>query len=130
MRTERDIIENVMSVANADLDIMAVVRTNLTPVRQYLFAYEFYFVVNDISTYDNDKYFEKSFGDRILLFRSDKNYPDVFLDWKAHLMVFQDGVTIVINVVSKNTFLQIYEKKIKCESAWGGETFQVIYCRR
>lgn len=66
--------------------------------------------------YSNDDVFRKCFGERILLYRGDKNYPDMFPNTKAHLMVYRDGVTIVINVIDKETFLCKYSGELEYEN--------------
>lgn len=126
MRTEKEIIDNIMDVAIIDENVRAVIRTDLLPVREYLYSYNFYFIVNEIEKYDNDKVFKKCFGERILLYRGDKNYPEIFPNTKAHLMVFQDGVTIVINAIDKDTFWKKYSGELKYENIWIGDTFQKI----
>lgn len=126
MRTEREIIDLVLDVARKDENVCAVIRTDLLPVREYLYTYNFYFVVNDVGQYNNDEVFEKCFGERILLFRSDQNYPEMFPNTKAHLMVFRDGVTIVINTIDKDTFLSKYHGELEYENVWMGDTFQKI----
>ena len=126
MRTEKEIINLIMEVALKDGNVSAVIRTDLLPVREYLYTYNFYFVVNDVEKYNNDEVFEKCFGERILLFRSDKNYPDMFPNIKAHLMVFRDGVTIVVNAIDKDTFLSKYHGELEYENVWMGDTFQKI----
>ena len=113
MRTEIEIINNVLNIANGDENVRAVIRTNFLPVRDYLYKYEFYFVVNNLDKYDSDKIFETVFGKRILLFRGDKNYPEMFPNTKAHLMVFNDGITITINAIDKDTFLKKYKRHYK-----------------
>lgn len=89
-------------------------------------TYNFCFVVNDIEKYDSDKIFKKCFGKRSLLYRADKNYPDMFPNIKAHLMVFKDGITLVIHTMDKATFLQKYNGKLKHENSWSGDTFLKI----
>lgn len=126
MRTEKEIIDNIMDVAVIDENVRAVIRTDLLPVREYLYIYNFYFIVSDVERYNSDEVFEKCFGERILLYRGDKNYPDMFPNTKAHLMVFQDGVTIVINTIDKDTFLQKYNGELEYENVWVGDTFQKI----
>lgn len=126
MRTEKEIIDLVLDVARKDENIRAVIRTDLLPVREYLYTYNFYFVVNDVEKYTNDEVFEKCFGERILLFRSDKNYPDMFPNNKAHLMVFRDGVTIVVNAIDNDTLLSKYHGEFEYENVWMGDTFQKI----
>lgn len=69
MRSEKDIIGNIMEYAESDEDIRAVIRTDLVPVREYLYSYNFCFVVSRIGKYEDDSVFENSFGERILLFR-------------------------------------------------------------
>lgn len=126
MRTEQEIINNVLNVAGADDNVRAVIRTNLLPQREYLYSYQFYWVVNDISKYEDDSVFETCFGERILLFRGDKNYPDMFENTKAHLMVYRDGITLVINTMGRDTFLQKFNGADKHENVWIGETYQKI----
>jgi|GEM_PF-3134455 adenylyltransferase len=126
MRTEREIIDNIIGVAVKDESVRAVIRTDLLPVREYLYTYNFYFIVNNVEKYNDDKVFEKCFGERVLLYRGDKNYPDMFPNTKAHLMVFCDGVTIVINTIDKDTFLHKYNGEIEYENVWIGDTFQKI----
>lgn len=83
-----------MDVALKDENISAVIQTDLLPIREYLYTYNFYFIVYDVKKYNSDEVFDRCFGERILLYRGDKNYPDMFSNARAHLMVFRDGVTI------------------------------------
>ena len=122
MRTENEIIKNVLDVAEARDDVRAVIRTELLLQREYLYSYQFCFIVNDISEYEDDEVFEICFGDRILLFRGDRNYPEMFQNTKAHLMVYRDGITIVINVMDSATFLQKYNGDETHDNVWIGET--------
>ena len=124
MRTEQEIINNVLNVAGADDNVRAVIRTNLLPQREYLYSYQFYWVVNDISKYEDDSVFETCFGERILLFRGDKNYPDMFQGIKAHLMVYRDGITLVINAMDRETFLRKYNGKDTHDNVWIGDTYK------
>lgn len=126
MRTESEIISNVLQVAKADENVRAVIRTNLLPKRKYLYSYQFHFIVNDVTEYENDQVFETCFGKRILLFRGDKNYPEMFQNTKAHLMVYCDGITIVINTMDSTTFLQKYNGTDTHDNVWIGETYQKI----
>ncbi len=125
MRQENEIVENVLAVAKQDDCVRAVLRTNLLSKRAYRHSYEFYFVVNDIEKYEDDV-FKSVFGERILLYRGDKNYPEMFPNAKVHLMVFRDGVTIVINVGDKETFLAKYNRENVYDNVWIGDTFQKI----
>ena len=95
MRSERAIVDSVLALAAGDDGVRAVVRTDLLPVREYLHSFNFIFVVRDVGRYDGDV-FRDSLGERILLFRADRSYPELFPGAKAHLMVFGDGATIVI----------------------------------
>ena len=104
MRREKEVIEQILSAAMRNENVRAVIRTNLLPGRKYIHSYEFYFVVNDTAPFEDDV-FETAFGDRILLYRGDHNYPEMFPDTKAHLMVFRDGITIVINAAERDAFL-------------------------
>ena len=76
MRNEREIIDRVLQIAIRDDGVRAVVRTELLPVREYLHAYSFVFVVRNVDDYDRD-IFESCLGERILLFRADRNYPEI-----------------------------------------------------
>ena len=125
MRSEREIIETVLDEARRDGSVRAVVRTNLLPKREYLDAYEFCFVVSDPEKYDGDV-FRQCFGDRILLFRGDRNYPEMFPGTKAHLMVFRDGVTIVIHAMGVETFLTRVDGKNAHADARVGDTYQKL----
>jgi aminoglycoside 6-adenylyltransferase len=124
MRQENEVIENILSVAKQDDAVRAVVRANLVK-REYIHSYEFYFIVNDTDKFEDDV-FEKAFGERILLYRADKNYPGMFPDTKAHLMVFRDGITIVVNAVEIKAFLARYNRENIYENVWIGDTFKVI----
>ena len=126
MREEKEITDNVLEVAIADDNVRTVIRTNLLPIKEYLHSFQFYFVVNDVSKYEDDKSFETCFGERILLFRGDKNYPDMFPNIKAHLMVFQDGMTLVIHAMDRAAFLQKYNGEVPHENVWIGETYLKI----
>ena len=126
MRTEKEIVKNILEYAGSDDNVRAVIRTELMPVREYLYSYQFYFIVNDIERYEDDGVFESCFGERILLFRGDKNYPDMFQSIKAHLMVYRDGVTIVINAMDRETFLLKYSGEDAHDNVWIGDTYQKI----
>ena len=125
MRNEREILEMIIDEARRDNSVRAVIRTELLPVRKYLYTYNFYFIVSDIEKYDGDV-FQTCFGERILLFRSDRNYPEMFPCTKAHLMVFRDGVTIVIHVMDAETFMARYNGESTFENVWIGDTYQKV----
>ena len=125
MRSETEITENVLNVAEKDEAVRAVIRTDLLPKRKYGY-YNFYFVVNDTEKYDSD-IFENCFGERIMLYRGDKNYPELFPNnTKAHLMVFRDGTTIAITIMHKDAFLERYNGEKNRENVWIGDTYQKI----
>ncbi|MBR3517607.1 MAG: aminoglycoside 6-adenylyltransferase [Lachnospiraceae bacterium] len=125
MRNEKEVIENVLKIAEEDEAVRAVIRTNLLPKRKYDY-YNFCFVVNEIVKYDGDV-FESCFGERILLYRGDRNYPELFPgNTKAHLMVFRDGITIAINVMEKDAFLEKYQGEQDHENVWIGDTYQKL----
>ena len=126
MRTESEIIKSVLKYAETDDNVRAVIRTDLLPQREYLYLYQFCFIVNDLSKYEDDRVFEKCFGERILLFRGDKNYPEMFSNTKAHLMVYRDGITLVIHAMDCATFLQKYNGNDEHDNVWIGETYQKI----
>lgn len=126
MRTESEILDAILSAAAEDDNIRAVIRTDLFPVRAYLHTYNFCFVVNDIEKYDDDDVFASRFGERILLYRGDQNYPELFPGTKAHLMVFRDGITIVINAMDRDAFLHRYHGDQEHENVWFGDTYQKL----
>ncbi len=125
MRQEKEVIDQVLSAAMQDENVRAVVQTNLLPGREYIHSCEFYFIVNDTEPFE-DNAFETAFGDRILLYRGDKNYPEMFPDTKAHLMVFRDGNTIVINITDRNTFMARYNREKTYDNVWIGDTFKML----
>ena len=125
MSTEKEIIDRVLDAANRDETVRAVIRTNLLPRRQYDY-YNFLFVASSLEKYDSD-IFKTCFGDRILLYRGDRNYPELFPnDTKAHLMVFRDGTTIAINVMDQAAFLARYNGKQSHDNVWIGDTYLKI----
>lgn len=125
MRTEAEIIKQVLDMAVDDPAVRAVIRTNLLPQRDYLHLYEFFFVVSDVEKYEND-IFKDSFGERILLYRGDKNYPEMFPNTKAHLMVFKDGITMAIDASDKETFLSRFNREQPHENVWIGDTYKKL----
>ena len=125
MRTEREIIDSVLDFAMRNDGVRAVIRTDLLPVRDYLFACNFIFVVNDVDAYDHDV-FAECLGDRILLFRADRNYPEMFPNAKAHLMVFRDGATIVITAMDRGAFLDRYSGGQNRDDVWIADTYQKL----
>lgn len=125
MRQEKEVIDQVLSAAMQDENVRAVVQTNLLPGREYIHSCEFYFIVNDTEPFEDDV-FETAFGDRILLYRGDKNYPEIFPDTRAHLMVFRDGNTIVINITDRNTFMARYNREKTYDNVWIGDTFKML----
>ena len=125
MRTENEVIDALLRTAGRDEAVRAVVRTNLVPKRKYGY-YTFCLVVNGTERFDGDV-FETCFGERILLFRADRNYPELFpKDGKAHLMVFRDGTTIAVNVIDKDAFLEEYSGRQNRENVWIGVTYQKL----
>ena len=125
MITEREIIERVLALAAGDDGVRAVVRTDLLPAREYLRACNFIFVVNDVDRYDGDV-FRDGLGRRILLFRADRSYPEMFPGAKAHLMVFADGATIAIQAMDRDAFLKRISAEHEHQDVWIGETFQKL----
>lgn len=126
MRTEKEIIDSVIDVATADDSVRAVIRTDLRPVRDYLYSYQFCFIVDDIDKFDDDGIFENCFGKRVLLYRGDRNYPEMFDNTKAHLMVLEDGITLVIKAMDRDTFLSMFRREDEHENVWIGDTYQKI----
>lgn len=125
MRSEKEILNNIIDIANSDDCVRAVIRSNFLPKRDYLHCFEFFFIVNDVSKYEND-IFENSLGERILLYRGDKNYPEMFPNTKAHLMVFKDGLTIVIDAIDKDSFLSRYNREQTHDNVWMGDTYKKL----
>lgn len=125
MRSENEVINQVLDMAIATSSVRAVIRDNLLPKRKYLNNFDFFFVVDDIEKYEKD-IFKDCFGKRILLYRGDKNYPEMFPNTKAHLMVYEDGITLVINVCDKESFLSRFNKEQVNENVWMGDTFQKL----
>ena len=122
MRTEHEVLQNVLTAAEKDERVRAVIRTNLLPRRKYDY-YNFIFVVTDVDPFDGDV-FEYCFGERILLYRGDRNYPELFPNnTKAHLMVFRDGITIAVNIMDRNSFLERYNGEPNHENVWIGDTY-------
>lgn len=126
MRTEQEIIKIIIDVAEADENIRAVIRTDLVPVREYLYSYNFCFLVNEIEKYESDGIFEKTFGERILLFRGDRNYPEMFPNTKAHLMVLREGTTLAVHAMDVKTFFSRYNGEDARENVWIGDTYQKL----
>ena len=122
MRSEAEIIKQVLDLAAADPSVRAVIRTNLLPRREFQYSYEFFFVVDDVERFEKDV-FKDCFGERILLYRGDKNYPEMFPNTKAHLMVFKDGITLAIDASDKETFLSRFNREQIHENVWIGDTF-------
>ena len=125
MRTEKEIIDSVLALARKDEGVRAVIRTDLLPVREYLHSCNFIFVVSDIGRYEGDV-FRNCLGERILLFRADRRYPEMFPGAKAHLMVFGDGTTIVIQAMDREAFLARYNAGQGPQDAWTGDTYQKL----
>ena len=125
MRSEADIMNQIMDVAVNEPSIRAVIRTNFLPKRKYQHSYEFFLVVDNIEKYEQD-IFKDCFGKRILLYRGDKNYPDMFPNTKAHLMVFEDGITLSIDASDKDTFLSRFNREKSHDNVWIGDTYQKL----
>ncbi len=125
MRSEKEIIDSVLALAERDDGVRAVIRTDLLPVRKYLHSCNFIFVVSDIRRYNGDV-FRSGLGERILLFRADRRYPEMFPGTKAHLMVFGDGATIVIQAMDRDGFLERYSGGHEQQDVWIGDTYQKL----
>ena len=126
MRTGQEILDSVIAAAREDDDIRAVVQTDLLPVRAYLYAYNFCLIVNDPGKFDDDGRFASCFGERILLYRADRSYPEMFPDAKAHLMVFRDGITMAIHAMGRAAFLDRYRGSHAHENSWFGDTYRKL----
>lgn len=126
MRTSDEVLKTVLQVGQDMDEVKAIVQTDLVPIRKYLYSYNFYFIVERIDLFEGDDIFEECFGKRILLFRSDKNYPELFPNTKAHLMVFEDEITIVINAIDRESFMEKYRNSNSSESMWIGDTFRKL----
>lgn len=125
VKSEKEITEKVLEAANGDEAVRAVFRTDLLPIREYAY-YNFCFVARGTEKYDGDA-FRTLFGDRILLYRGDKNYPELFPNGaKAHLMVFRDGTTIAITVMDRAAFLARYRGEQNRGDVWIGGTYLKI----
>ena len=119
MRSETEVIDIIIELAKQDKDVRAVIRTDILPAREYMY-FNFYFIVDDLQKYEEDSLYEKSLGERILLYRGDKNYPEMLNGAKAHLMVFKDGATIVIKAITLEMFIERYNVSEK------GDTFRIL----
>lgn len=126
MRTSDEVIKTVLQVGQDMDEVKTIVQTDLVPIRKYLYSYNFYFIVDCIDVFEGNDIFETCFGKRILLYRSDKNYPELFPNTKAHLMVFEDGITIVINAIDRESFMEKYRNSNSCESMWIGDTYKKL----
>ena len=125
MKNEKEITDKILEAANGDEDVRAVFRTDLLPAREYAY-YNFSFVVLDTEEYDGDV-FQTLFGDRILLYRGDRNYPELFPNGaKAHLMVFRDGTTTAITVMDRDAFLARVRGEGERGDVWIGETYRKL----
>ena len=124
-RGDAEIIDRVLEIAEGDDGVRAVVRTDLLPVREYLRSFNFIFVVDDIDRYGGDV-FRDRLGERILLFRADRRYPELFPGARAHLMVFGDGATIVIQAMGRDAFMDRYGGAQPNGDVWIGQTFQKL----
>ena len=82
--------------------------------------------MTDPAEYDGDAAFKSCFGGRILLFRPDKSYPELFPGVAAHRMVFRDGVTIAVDAMDRAAFLRRYGREQTHENVWFADTFQVL----
>ena len=119
MRNEREIIEKILDAARQDDSVRVVIRTDLVPKRKYLYTYNFCFVVNDVEKYDADV-FQSCFGERILLFRGDRNYQKL-LDKDGILPEterLEEKQTIFASAPSREEF-----DNINCEFWWVMKTF-------
>lgn len=127
-RSDAEILERVLAIAEGDGGVRAVVRTDLLPAREYLRSFNFIFIVDDIDRYGGDV-FRDRLGERLLLFRADRSYPELFPGARAHLMVFGDGATIVIQAMDRDAFMDRYGGAQPHGDVWIGQTFQKLLDR-
>lgn len=113
MRNEKEMLDMIINVANEDENIQAVVlygsRADKTVNKDIYQDYDIIFVVNEIDKYHDSDYYRECFGERVLLFRPDKIYPELFEQTCAYLMLFDDGIRIDLRVCSTEKFIRIYE---------------------
>lgn len=112
MKSDEVIREKVLDIAKQDNDVRAVIYTHDVPLKRYIHPI-FYFIVNNLKKYDDDKMFENIIGERTVLFRGDKSYPEMHYGANAHLMIFKDGSTFAISVMTLKMFMErynVYEK--------------------
>ncbi|MBP1924676.1 aminoglycoside 6-adenylyltransferase [Sedimentibacter acidaminivorans] len=113
MRNESEMLDTIINVANVDENIKAVVlcgsRANNTVKKDIYQDYDIIFIVNETDKYVDSDYFRKCFGERVLLFRPDKIYPELFENTCAYLMLFDDENRIDLRICTTEKFMRIYE---------------------
>lgn len=113
MRNEKEMLDMIIKFANEDENIQAVVlygsRADKTVKKDMYQDYDIIFVVSEIDKYDCSDYFRECFGERVLLFRPDKAYPELFEETYVYLMLFDDENRIDLRICSTEKFMRIHE---------------------
>lgn len=111
MRTEKEMFDLILSVANHDERIRAVYmngsRANPNVKKDIFQDYDIVFVVTETKSFLNDKNWISGFGDLAIIQEPDKERPETCYTW---LMLFKDGNRIDLQIRTRAYAIKAYVK--------------------
>lgn len=119
MRTEKEMMELIISIANEDERVRAVYmngsRTNSNVPRDIFQDYDIVYVVTDVHLFTRDKQWISKFGEILMLQEPEKNDHDLGGDVNltqnyGYLMLFKDGNRIDLHLQTREYMLDTYEE--------------------
>ena len=109
MRTEREMFDLILSVANNDERIRAVYmngsRANPNVTKDIYQDYDIVFMVSETKSFLNDKNWITVFGEPAIIQEPNREDPKIYYTW---LMLFKDGNRIDLNIRTKEYALKEY----------------------
>ncbi|MFD0716265.1 aminoglycoside 6-adenylyltransferase [Paenibacillus sp. GCM10027626] len=117
MRTEKEMFELILGVAQKDERIRAVYmngsRTNPNAPKDIFQDYDIVYVVTETSSFIKDETWINVFGDLLMMQEPDKNNQSMGIDMDftrsyGYLMLFTDGNRIDLHIETKESMLEGY----------------------
>jgi aminoglycoside 6-adenylyltransferase len=116
MRTEQEMLDLILNVANSDDRIRAVAmngsRTNPNAIRDIFQDYDIVYVVKETKSFRENKHWIDRFGERLYMQYPEDNsyYPEDVENCYGWLMQFSDGNRLDLHVCTLNYVLEDMKK--------------------
>lgn len=107
MRTEKEMYDLILKIANNDERIRAVYmngsRANPNVVKDIYRDYDIVFMVTETKSFLEDSNWITAFGESAIIQEPNREDPETYYTW---LMLFKDGNRIDLHIVLKNLLLK------------------------